>query len=171
MTTGSQMMSSLDLIFVQTTDQTLQWPDIADCVIYLMDEDPSVVDWWENQEAFTVVMLLPHVSEMVEKFRMKVVSLDGLFKSNKLRFLLYTLGVTDERGHTWPIMHTQVDFSFAAVGTSAGKIVPNTSPLFCRQMTSHDVVVDLLIPLLVNPSLSKITSFVTLLGHIFTIRA
>jgi len=50
-----------------------------------------------------MVMLLPHASKMVEKFRTKVVSLNGLFKSNKLRFPLYTLGVTDERGHTWPI--------------------------------------------------------------------
>jgi hypothetical protein len=75
-------------------------------VIYLTDKDPSVIDWWENWEAFTIVMLLPHVSKMVEKFRTKVVSLNGLFKLNKLRFPLYTLGVTDERGHTWPIAVT-----------------------------------------------------------------
>ncbi len=48
---------------------------------------------------------------MVEKFRTKVVSLDGLFKLNKLRFPLYTLGVTDERGHTWPITVTSSSLS------------------------------------------------------------
>lgn len=83
--------------------QTLQWPDITNCMVYPTDEDPSVINQWENQEAFTIIMLLPHASKMVEKFRMKVVGLNGLFKSNKLRFPLYTLGVTDERGHTWPI--------------------------------------------------------------------
>jgi len=72
-------------------------------MIYPTDEDPSVIDQWENWEAFTMVMLLPHASEMVEKFRTKVVSLNGLFKLNKLRFPLYVLGVMDERGHTWPI--------------------------------------------------------------------
>ncbi len=72
-------------------------------MIYPTDEDPSIINQWENWEAFTVVMLLPHASKMVEKFRTKVVGLDGLFKSNKLRFPLYALGVTDERGHTWPI--------------------------------------------------------------------
>jgi hypothetical protein len=112
----------------------LQWPDIADCVIYLTDEDPSVVNWWENWEAFTIVMLLPNVSEMVEKFRTKVVSLNGLFKSNKLRFPLYTLGVTDERGHTWPIT---VTFSSSS---KHGKITHFLSMVHTKIKSKLDII-------------------------------
>ncbi len=85
---------------------TIEWSDIAPAILYPREGDDSIVDTWQAGRPFLIVMVAPNwgpIGVRSSRDGGGIVGLDGLYKATKHGLPLYTLVVSDDDGHTWPI--------------------------------------------------------------------
>ncbi len=82
---------------------TIKWSNIAPAILYPREGNDSIINTWQAGQPFLIIMVAPNWCEIIQRWGHCIVRLDGLYKATRHGLPLYTLVVSDDDGHTWPI--------------------------------------------------------------------